>query len=145
EETISTYGPRVVKGAMRGLIANTERAVRARLRDIPDGRWRDVRWCAGALPGDRDVYRLELAVTKENERLVFENERPAPPDGSFNIVPGVWRAAVLNAALPLLAWDQWLCGAGVLNCMEFRPTLGTMMAARHPAAISTSLGTTNAV
>jgi N-methylhydantoinase B len=145
EETIATYGPRVVKGAMRGLIANTERAVRARLRDLPGGRWRDVRWCAGALPGDRNVYRLELAVTKEDERLVFENEGTDPPHGSFNVVPGVWRAAVLNAALPLLAWDQWLCGAGVLRCMEFRPTLGTMMAARHPAAISTSLGTTNAV
>lgn len=145
EETIAAYGASTVKGVMRKMIATTETAVRERLATVPNGTWRDVRYCAGALPGDRNMYRLELGVTKTEDGLVFDNAGTDPSVGSFNITPGVWRAAILNAALPLLAWDQYLCGAGVLACMEFRPTLGTMMSARHPAAISTSLGTTNAV
>ncbi len=145
EDTIAAYGARTVKGVMRKMIATTETAVRERLATVPDGTWRDIRYCAGALPGDRNLYRLELSVTKTDDGLVFDNAGTDPSVGSFNVTPGVWRAAILNAALPLLAWDQYLCGAGVLACIEFRPTLGTMMSARHPAAISTSLGTTNAV
>lgn len=145
EETIATYGAQTVKAVMRRMISNTEAAVRSRLRSIPDGTWRDVRLCAGALPDDRKLYRLELAVTKEGDRLIFDNAGTSPATGSFNITPGVWRAALLHAALPLLAWDQYLCGAGVLACLEFRPSQGAMTSATHPAACSTSLGTTNAV
>jgi N-methylhydantoinase B len=145
EDTIATYGAKTVKGVMRRMISNTEAAVRTRLRTVPDGTWRDVRLCAGALPGDRKLYRLELAITKDGDRLIFDNEGTDPSVGSFNTTPGVWRATLLHVALPLLAWDQYLCGAGVLKCMEFRPSLGAMTSARHPAACSTSLGTTNSV
>jgi N-methylhydantoinase B len=145
EDTIAAYGAATVKGVMRRMISNTESAVRRRLRTVPDGTWRDVRLCAGALPGDRKLYRLELAITKDGDRLIFDNSGTDPSVGSFNTTPGVWRATLLHVALPLLAWDQYLCGAGVLKCMEFRPALGSMTSARHPAACSTSLGTTNSV
>jgi N-methylhydantoinase B len=145
EEMIATYGPAKVKGVMRRMISNTEAAVQTRLRTVPNGIWRDVRLCAGALPGDRKLYRLELAITKEDDRLIFDNSGTGDSVGSINTTPGVWRAALLHAALPLLAWDQFLCGAGVLACLEFHPSLGTMTSATHPAACSTSLGTTNVV
>jgi N-methylhydantoinase B len=145
EDTIATYGAPTVKGVMRRMLSNTEAAVRARLRTVPDGTWRDIRLCAGALPDDRKLYRLELSITKEDDRLIFDNSGTDQAVGSFNTTPGVWRAALLHAALPLLAWDQYLCGAGVLACMEFRPSLGTITSAVHPAACSTSLGTTNVV
>ncbi|MCW3067087.1 MAG: hypothetical protein JWN32_4259, partial [Solirubrobacterales bacterium] len=145
EEMLAVYGPATVKGVMRRMISNTEAAVRRRLRTVPDGTWRDVRYCAGALPGDRELHRLELTIEKREDRLSFANAGTDPSVGSLNVAPGVWRAAILNAVLPLMAWDQYLCGAGVLACLEFHPTLGTMTSARHPAAVSTSLGTTNVV
>jgi N-methylhydantoinase B len=145
EDMIATYGAATVKGVMRRMVSNTKAAVQKRLTAIPDGTWRDVRLVAGALPGDPKLYRLELKITKQNDKLIFENEGTDPAVGSFNMTPGVWRATLLHAALPLLAWDQYLCGAGVLSCMEFRPSLGAITTARHPAACSTSLGTTNSV
>ncbi len=145
EEAIDEYKPRVVKGVMRRMIDNTERAVRGRLTSIPDGRWRDVRFCAGGLPEDRALHRLELTLTKRDSTLTFSNAGTDDSYGSFNIAVGVWRGNVLNAALPLLAYDQYLCGAGVLRCLRFEPQLGSITSARHPAAVSTSLGTTNAI
>ncbi|MCU1350925.1 MAG: hypothetical protein JWM05_134 [Acidimicrobiales bacterium] len=145
EAAIAEYGAEVLKGVMRGMIHRTEAAFRRRLDLVPNGTWTDVRYIAGALPGDRSVYKMALAVTKNDEGLVFDNAGTDPATGSFNVAPGVWRAAVLNAAMPLLAYDQYLCGAGVLRCIQFRPDLGTITSARHPAAVSTSLGTTSAV
>lgn len=145
EETVATYGPETVKGTMRAMIDNTERAVASRLKEIPDGTWRDRRYIAGANPGDRNIYRLELAATKRGSKLSFTNAGTDPAVGSFNIAPGVMRACILAAALPLLAFDQYLCGAGVLRCIEFEPALGTITSARHPSAISTALGLSSAV
>jgi N-methylhydantoinase B len=145
EEMLCAYGPQTVKGVMRRMIAHTETSVRTRLRSVPDGTWRDVRYCAGALPGDRALHRLELEVTKREDGLSFANAGTDPSVGSLNVAPGVWRAAILNAVLPLLAWDQYLCGAGVLACLQFNPSLGAMTSARWPAGVSTSLGTTNVV
>ncbi len=144
-EAIEDYGPTVVKGVMRRMIDNTERVVRNRLASIPDGEWRDVRYCAGGLPDDKSLHRLELTIEKRDSTLTFSNEGSDDSYGSFNIPVGVWRGAVLNAALPLLAYDQYLCGAGVLRCLRFEPRLGAITSARHPAAVSTSLGTTNAI
>ncbi len=145
KEAIDDYGPKVVKGVMRRMIDNTERAVRRRLASVPDGEWRDVRYCAGGLPDDRSLHRLELTIAKRDTTLTFSNSGTDDTYGSFNIPVGVWRGSVLNAALPLLAHDQYLCGAGVLRCLRFEPRLGSITAARHPAAVSTSLGTTNAI
>jgi N-methylhydantoinase B len=145
QELIEEYGALVVKGVMRGMISNTEKTFQSRLSDLPNGTWRDVRYVAGSLPGDREVYKLALRVTHEDGRLRFDNHGTSPSHGSFNTTAGVWRAAVVNAALPLLAWDQYLCGAGVLRCLDFDPSLGSITSAEHPAAISTSLGVSNAV
>ena len=145
EKINSEYGPSVLKGAMKRMISTTERAVRERIRLIADGTWRDERYIAGALPGDRNVYKLVLTVRKEGDKLTFSNEGTSPSVGSINTTAPVWRAAVLNAAMPLLAYDQYLCGAGVLKCLDFEPAFGCITSARHPAAVGTSLGTILAV
>ena len=139
------YGPSVLKGVMNRMITTTENAVRERISLVPDGTWRDERYIAGALPGDRELYKLALSVTKAGDRLSFGNEGTDAATGSFNTTASVWRAAVLNAAMPLLAYDQYLCGAGVLRCMDFEPSYGSITSARWPAAVGTSLGTILAV
>jgi N-methylhydantoinase B len=145
ERINSEYGPETLKGVMRRMITTTEKAVKNRIRSIPDGTWRDERYIAGALPEDRGLYKLVLSVRKAGDTLTFSNEGTDPSTGAFNTTAPVWRAAILNAAMPLLAYDQYLCGAGVLRCMEFEPSYGSITTARWPAAVGTSLGTILAV
>jgi N-methylhydantoinase B len=140
-ELVERYGARVVKGVMRRMIRDTETVVRRRLRTLPDGTWRDIRYAGGSLPDVRHAHRIELRVRKEDGHLYITNEGTEDSTGSFNITFGQFRACVLNGLLPQIAYDQFLCGAGVLRCMTFEPAEGRINTARHPAAVSTSMGT----
>ena len=51
---------------------------------------------------------LRAALGSPDDRLVFDNSGTGDSVGSINTTPGVWRAALLHAALPLLAWDQFV-------------------------------------
>lgn len=139
-EIIEKFGPELVKGVMRKMIADTARTVGQRLSEVPDGTWRDVRYAAGASPGDRRLYRLEMSMEKRGDRLTVSNEGTDPPAGSFNITAGTLRACILSPLLLFLAYDQYLCGAGVLEQVDFRFSDNAINSACHPAAISTSLG-----
>jgi N-methylhydantoinase B len=141
DDLVQRYGAATVKGVMRKMIRDTASVVGARLETLPDGIWRDVRHVGGALPGDRRAHRFEVSVRKEGGKLHVSNEGTELSTGSFNITAGQWRACFLNAAIPLLAYDQYLCGAGVLECIDFDFAEGAITSARHPAAISTSMGT----
>jgi N-methylhydantoinase B len=140
-ELVGRYGAPVVKGVMRRMIRDTETVVRRRLRSLPDGTWRDVRYAGGSLPDVRRAHRIELRVRKEDGHLYITNEGTEDSTGSFNITFGQFRACVLNGLLPQIAYDQFLCGAGVLRCMTFEPSAGRITSASHPAAVSTSMGT----
>lgn len=140
-ELVDRYGAAVVKGVMRRMIRDTEATTRARLRELPDATWRDVRYAGGSLPGDRSAHRIELRVRHEDGHLHISNEGTGASTGSFNITFGQWRACVLNGLLPQIGYDQFLCGAGVLACMTFKPAEDRITSARHPAAVSTSMGT----
>ena len=141
EEMIERYGARVVKGAMRGVIDNAARTVGRRLETLPEATWRDLRYVAGSSPGDRNLYRLGLTFEKRGDRLRVTNEGTDRSVGSFNIARGVLRAVVANVLIPLLAYDQFLCGAGVLRQIDFLVEGGDRItSARHPAAVSTSIG-----
>ncbi len=141
DDLVGRYGAATVKGTMRKMIADTESVVRSRLERIPDGTWRDVRYVGGSSPGVRRTHRVVLEVRKEGGDLTISNEGTEPSTGSFNITAGQFRACVLNGLMPLVAYDQLLCGAGVLNCLRFEPAPDTITSAHHPAAISTSMGT----
>lgn len=145
EEMVARYGATVVKGVMRGMIDNTARTVGRRLSSLPDATWSDRRYVAGASPGDKKLYRLGLNFEKRGERLRVTNDGTDRSAGSFNITRGVLRALVANAFIPLLAYDQYLCGAGVLKQIDFDIEGGDRItSARHPAAVSTSIGQTTA-
>jgi len=145
EEMIDRYGPRTVKGAMKAVIDNTSAAVGRRLSRLPDATWSDRRYVAGASPGDRELYKLALSFEKRGDRVRVSNEGTDRSAGSFNITRGVLRALIANAFIPFLAYDQFLCGAGVLRQIDFDvPGEDTITSARHPAAVSTSIGLTTA-
>lgn len=146
-EMVERYGAETVKGVMRQMTQNTARVTGERLAMLPDADWSDVRYVAGASAGDRNIYRLALTLSKRGDRIRVTNRGTDRSTGSFNITQGVMRSCVLNALLPLLAYDQFLCGAGVLRQIDFDlDGEGDLItSARHPAAVSTSLGTTTSI
>jgi N-methylhydantoinase B len=139
-QMLRRYGSGQVKGAMRGMIANTAESVRTRLGEIPDGEWADTRYVAGAVVGDLKPYKLCLSVKKDGDRLTYSNRGTDPSVGSFNITAGVLRASIVNSLLSFICFDQYLCAAGLLEQVDFEFEPGTITSARHPAAVSTSLG-----
>jgi len=139
-EMVERYGAATVKGGMRRMISDTAEAVGRRLRDIPDGVWRDVRYVAGSHPDDKNLYKLCMTMTKTDDRLVISNEGTSSSVGSFNITAGTLRACMTSPLLLFLAWDQQLCGAGVLKQLDFVFQDDAINSAHHPAAVSTSLG-----
>jgi N-methylhydantoinase B len=125
---------------MRKMIATTSAVVAERLRSLPDGEWTDTRYVSGAVVGDLAPYKVSLTVCKRGDRLVYSNRGTDPSVGSFNITAGVLRAAITNSLLTFLCYDQYLCAAGLLERVEFDFEPGTITAARHPSAVSTSIG-----
>lgn len=139
-QMVERYGAPVVKGAMQRMMSETSKSVRNRLREIPDGTWRDSRYVAGSHPDDKNLYKLCMTMTKTDDRLIISNVGTDPSVGSFNITAGTLRACMTSPLLQFLAYDQQLCGAGVLRQLDFVFDLGAINSAKHPAAVSTSLG-----
>lgn len=141
-QLIDRYGAPVIKGVMRKMISDTAATVSQRLQAVPDGTWRDTRYVAGALPGDRNMYKLSLTFIKKGDKVHVTNEGTDPAVGSFNCTPGLLRSCVVSPLLLFLAYDQYLCGAGLLEQLDFQFVEGAINSARHPSAISTSIGLT---
>ncbi|MCW2954975.1 MAG: hypothetical protein JWQ48_4145 [Conexibacter sp.] len=139
-EMVRRYGAGQVKGTMRKMIATTASVVGERLRTLPDGEWSDTRYVSGAVVGDLAPYKVSLTVRKEGDRLIYSNRGTDPSVGSFNITAGVLRACIVNSLLTFLCYDQFLCAAGLLEQVDFEFERGTITAATHPAAVSTSIG-----
>jgi N-methylhydantoinase B len=140
-ELLEEYGPRVVKGVMRRMVADTSAAVARRLESVPDGEITET-WRMG-IPGDfENLHNLSRVVRKEGDLLVFgtRGSDPQLPKG-VNGTYATFRSGVVVAASMLLAWDQLYCPAGVLNQLRFEPDPGTLSVATHPGAVSTQLFT----
>jgi N-methylhydantoinase B len=140
EEVLTRYGVGAVKATMYKMIDTTAKVVGGRLARLPDAVWRDERYFAGATPGDPRHFKLCLTFEKRGDRLRISNAGTDPSVGSVNVSPGNMRACSLVGLLPTLAYDQYLCAAGVLRQLDFEYTPGAISSADHPAAVSPSMG-----
>lgn len=132
------YGPEVVKGVMRKIIDNAETAFVQKLSRLPDGTWRERSYVEVARVGDRGTYPAMLTMTKQGDRLIFDNAGTAPQTGAINTTYSGWRGSILTAVNELLCWDQLYAIGGALRHLEFHPTIGTFTCATHPASVSTA-------
>ncbi len=137
-QLIRRYGPRTVKGVMKRIIDNAEAAFLAKLARLPDGRWSDRTYVEACRPGDRRTHRVQITVTKEGDKLTFDNDGTAPQDGAMNATYSGWRGSVMVAINELLAWDQYFAVGGALRHIDFDPTPGTLNCADFPASVSTA-------
>jgi N-methylhydantoinase B len=140
-ELLEEYGAQTIKGAMRRIIRDCSRVVSERLRQIPDGEWREDMYIGAAGPTDRSIHRLVTTVRKEGDRMIFANAGTDPQFQAANGTYGSWRSALICAAGTMLAYDQMYCPAGVIDHMQFNPTPGTLTCATYPGAVTTLAST----
>lgn len=133
---VERYGADLVKGVMKGIIDTAEASTATKLKEIPDGSYREIQYTGVALSGDRNAYRLVLTATKEGDSITFTNEGTDPAAGTLGCTFGGWRSGVLAAVNAILGYDQLFATGGVLRRLNFRPTHGTMTSANHPASVT---------
>jgi len=133
---LKRYGPATVKGVMRKLQNDSEKAFLARLETIPDGTWREVGWIELAHPEDRHVYRNCLTLRKHGDKLTFSNEGTDPQTGTLNCTMVAWRGAIASMICAQMLFDQMFVVEGAYRHMEFEATPGTITCATYPAAVS---------
>ncbi|MDR7520518.1 MAG: hydantoinase B/oxoprolinase family protein, partial [Armatimonadota bacterium] len=137
-ETFREFGYEVVQAAMADIIDYTERRLRARLRELPDGTWRHRGYIEF---GDR-IYDCHVTMTKEADHLVFDfSETAAQAPAVINCTVNGLVGAVLGAMMVYLCWDIPWSPAGVLRVVTVRSRPGTVVHAAWPAGVSKSTTT----
>jgi len=130
------YGAATVKAVMRRISDDAGRVFRERIATIPDGEWSERGYLEMALPGDRNMYRGELHMRKEGERLTFSNRGTDPEVGALNVTYAAWRGGILSVLNAFLCPDLLYAIGGPLKSIEFEPEPGAFTTARYPAAVS---------
>lgn len=137
-ELIRRYGPTTVKGVMKKIIDNSEKAYLEKMARLPDGLWQDRTYIEACRPGDRRTHRVQIQLRKEGHKLVFSNDGSAGQEGAMNATYSGWRGAIMVAVTELLCWDQYFAVGGALRHINFDPTPGTLNCANFPASVSTA-------
>ena len=131
-ELIETWGVDTVKAVMAQSIDHAREKLRTRLRELPDGVWRDVQYI------DHDghetkIYQIVCTMTKMGDALTFDFEGTSPnARGLINSTYSGLQAAVLSAVYINLCWDiPW--NRGVRDCIELVTRSGTVNNCAYPA------------
>ncbi|MDV7134533.1 hydantoinase B/oxoprolinase family protein [Williamsia muralis] len=133
---IEQYGADTVKAVMKRMMADAESRLRAKLTDLPDGTWHATGYQDQSSVGDREVHKITLAMTKQDNHLSFDFTGTDPQTGVINCTYAGMRGGVMLALLPILAGDiPWSAG-GLMRCFDLIAEEGTINNATFPAAVS---------
>jgi N-methylhydantoinase B len=134
-ETIAQYGIDTVLSVVDGAIDLAEKAVRERLRELPDGVYRSQKYL------DHDgyenkLYRIHVELTKKGGQLTLDFSKSADQVQRFmNATESGLLAGLRAGLLPILAYDlPW--NEGVFKPMEIVTRPGSIVSARFPAPVS---------
>ena len=133
---IARYGAQTVKGVMRKLQDDSEKAFVQRLATIPDGSWSESSWIELKDPNDRGLYRNSLSLTKHGNTLTFSNAGSDPQAGTLNCTLVAWKGAIASMICSQMLFDQMFVVEGAYRHLEFEVTPGTITCATYPAAVS---------
>jgi len=131
-ELVETWGVDTVKAVMAQSIDHAREKLKSRLRELPDGVWRDVQYI------DHDghetkIYQIVCTMTKKGDALTFDFSGTSPnARGLINSTYSGLQAAVLSAVYINLCWDiPW--NRGVRDCIELVTSPGTVNNCAYPA------------
>jgi N-methylhydantoinase B len=131
-ELIDAWGRDTITSALRQIIDFAAERLRARLRELPDGVWREVQYI------DHDghaskIYQVVCTLTKSGDKLTFDFTGTSPnAPGLINCTYSGLQAAVLSAVYINLCWDiPW--NRGVRDCLEIKSEVGTVNNCAFPA------------
>ena len=134
-ELFQRYGVATVEGVMAAEIDASERRMRERLRQIPDGVFRARDYIDHDGHANR-LYEICLAVRKTGDEIVFDMEGSSlQAPGFINCTWSGLKGALFTGLLPILAPDiRW--NEGVLKPVTIRAPEGTLCNAKWPAPVS---------
>jgi N-methylhydantoinase B len=135
-EMIERYGAATVKAVMRRTMDESERLIRERISELPDGVWRSEEYQEQAGAGDRGVYAVRLALETRGDKLIFDFTETDDQAGMINSARGGSLGGTTAVLLATLASDiPWAVG-GIKRALEFRFRPGALNCAEYPAGVS---------
>jgi N-methylhydantoinase B len=133
------YGEPIVGSVGPALIQQSENLLRARLTELPDGRWSACQY----MDVEGWPYEIRLSMTKSDDRLIFDFTGSSPQaDRGVNCTQSAAWGGLLAPVYPLLCYDiVW--NEGVLKPIEMIAPEGSIVNCQRPAPVS--IATTAAV
>ncbi len=126
------YGVETVDAVGEDLIDQSERLLRRRLSELPDGVWRSRQYYD--FPGK--TMQIVLAATKEGDHLRLDfTGTSEQADVSINCSRWAGIGAAIAPVFPLLAWDM-VWNQGIIKPIDVVVPEGTLVNARRPAPVS---------
>ena len=147
-QMVSRYGLTTVHALFDDLIAYSESRVRARLRDIPDGRWTAVNYVEGIR---QPWIRTQITAVKAGDRLTLDFTGSSPQTGgseNSGIVGSM--SSAMNPFISMLCHDiPW--NEGLFAPVDFvlpeasivNPTRPTAVSANVPCGANIAIMTTS--
>ncbi len=129
---IEQWGIDTVKAVMDGSIAHAREKLSQRLRELPDGEWRETQYIDHDGHESR-IYQVVCTLKKRADRLTFDFSGTSPnARGLINATYSGLQAAVLSSMYINLCWDiPW--NRGVRDCIDIVTEPGTVNNCAYPA------------
>jgi N-methylhydantoinase B len=128
------YGAKTIAAVMRRMIDASEKRIRARLRELPDGVYRACDFLEHD-GHDNTLFKIDLELTKVDDGLRFDFSRSSPQARGFiNCTRSGLEGGVAGALLPMLAYDvPW--NDGVLKTAQIDAPEGLICTATFPSPV----------
>ena len=134
------YGAEVLQAAMDELQNQSDRAMRAMLRELPDGTYRFTDYVDDDGITD-DRLKLECAVTIGGDRCLVDFSGSSPQAaGPVNCTLNM-TASGIYCALAMLADGKVMANSGAYRAIEIVAEEGTVVSARAPAPVANRMAT----
>lgn len=136
-ELVARYGAAALSQAIERMIASSEKKMRTRLAELPDGEFHGIDFLEHDGHSNA-LYKLHCKATKRGDTLTLDysgSSGQAP--GFINCTRSGLAGAVCGSILPTFAWDmQW--NEGALKPIEIVAPDGLVCTAKHPAPVGSA-------
>ena len=129
---IGKYGYETVDEACSTLIDQSEKLLRQRLRELPDGTWQSRQY----LQAKDETYKVVLSMTKDGDELTFDFTGSSP-QSRYAVNCSKWASlgGLFAPLFPLLCYDiTW--NEGVVRPIKMIAPEGTIVNCTRPAPVS---------